>query len=81
MHKKDSSRNPILSSLKEKYNISPEVMQKQVCTIYNMNDHVVSDRQTQAEGESFVSDTTQTQCTVSMPCETLQFYRSIGKVI
>ena len=61
MHKKDSSRNPILSSLKQKYNMSPEVMQEQVCTIYNMSDHVVSDRQTQAEGESCVSDTTQTQ--------------------
>ena len=41
--------------------MSPEVMQEQVCTIYNMSDHVVSDRQTQAEGESCVSDTTQTQ--------------------
>ena len=56
MHKKDSSRNPILSSLKEKYNMSPEVMQEQVCTIYNMSDHVVSDRQTQAEGESYSTD-------------------------
>ena len=36
--------------------MSPEVMQEQVCTIYNMSDHVVSDRQTQAEGESYSTD-------------------------
>ena len=42
--------------------------------------HVVQDIQTQAEGESCLSDSTRTRM-LQMDCETLPFYGLIGKVI
>ena len=45
-----------------------------------MSGRLVSDVQTWAEGENFLSDTTRTQM-LQMTCETLQFYGHIDKLV
>ena len=48
--------------------------------MYNLSYRVISGTQTQAERESYVPDTTRRRV-LQVAGETLQFYRSTGKVI